>query len=430
VDHKVYAGEIIPKHGPGATAERLQGNAKYLQREWPSRLDKVFPHWEYLISSYRYLNDIADTVLLEPGAERPVRVISVPKTQKTPRIIAIEPTCMQYMQQGLMEVFVESIEGHDKHSWIVGFLDQQPNQLLAQEGSLTGKLATLDLSEASDRVSNQLVIEMLDRHTLTREAVQACRSTKADVPGHGVLRLAKFASMGSALTFPMEALVFSTLIFLAIEKEQRVPLTLSRVKAFQGKVRVYGDDIIVPVEYVRSVIEYLELFGFKVNSGKSFWNGSFRESCGRDFYDGHDVSIVRVRTRLPSSLRSVPEIVSTVSLRNQLYKAGLWQSVKFLDSWLEGVLRHFPVVGEQSQLLGRHTALALPEYEMHRYLHSPIVKGYVVTGRPPVSKLDGSGALMKFFLKRGDEPFADRNHLERFGRPDAVDIKLRKASAV
>jgi hypothetical protein len=80
---------------------------------------------------------------------------------------------MQYMQQGLMEVFVESIEGHDKHSWIVGFLDQQPNQLLAQEGSLTGKLATLDLSEASDRVSNQLVIEMLDRHTLTREAVQA-----------------------------------------------------------------------------------------------------------------------------------------------------------------------------------------------------------------------------------------------------------------
>lgn len=430
VDEHVYYGRILPKHGPGSTADGLKGNLKYVQHEWPCRLDEVFSHEDYLIPHYRYLNDIAGVDLLEPGAERPVRVIAVPKTQKTPRIIAIEPTCMQYMQQGLMERLVESIECHDKHSWIIGFEDQRPNQLLAQEGSFYRNLATLDLSEASDRVSYRLVAEMFRNHPHLWRAVDATRSRTADVPGFGIQSLAKFASMGSALCFPIEALVFSTLIFMGIQDALNEPLTYKMINSFKGKVRVYGDDMIVPVEFVPFVVSKLEAFGFKVNASKSFWDGSFRESCGKDYFRGEDVTVVRVREFLPTQRHDVKEIVSTVSLRNQLYRAGLWSTVGYLDRLLGGVMKHFPAVDERSPVLGRHTFLPLTGERMSPTLHKPLVKGYVVKVRAPESNLEGYGALLKFFLKRGKEPFADRNHLTRYGRAEIVNIKLGWHSAL
>jgi len=201
VDGDIYWGNVVPKHGPGATADKLRGNAKYKQQEWPGRLEEYFPAGEYIFPNWRHY-DASRLHYLEPGAERPVKVISVPKTLKTPRIIAVEPTAMQYVQQGIMEVLVDAISRSDNMGSIVGFDDQGPNQSMARRGSIDGSLATLDLSEASDRVSNQHVRLLLSRHPHLARAVDACRSRKADVPGHGVQRLAKFASMGSALTFP------------------------------------------------------------------------------------------------------------------------------------------------------------------------------------------------------------------------------------
>jgi len=179
---------------------------------------------------------------------------------------------------------------------------------MAREGSHTGSLATLDLKEASDRVSNQLVRRMLENHPWLRAGVDSCRSRRAVVEfpsGRSEsIRLGKFASMGSALTFPVEALVFATCAILGIERALGRQLTKKDVHRLRGQVRVYGDDIIVPVEYVHSVNEVLETFGFRVNFGKSYWTGKFRESCGGDYYDGHDVTIVRVRRIFPSSPRN------------------------------------------------------------------------------------------------------------------------------
>jgi hypothetical protein len=397
VDRLVYDGggaSITPKHGPGSTADRLHGNAKWEQAEWTERLEQVFPHGIHLVSSWRYFQDLRHVRILEPGAERPVRVITVPKTLKTPRIIAIEPTCMQYMQQGLLAAIRKAVEADDIASGLIGWAEQEPNKLLARESSRDGTLATLDLSEASDRVSNQHVRELLAYHPHLREAVDASRSRKADVPGHGVLRLAKFASMGSALTFPLEAMVFATIIFMAIERELRTPLSRGAIRSYLGKVRVYGDDIIVPVDLVHSVIAELESFGLKVNASKSFWSGKFRESCGGDYYDGHDVSVVRVRSLLPTHRTDVPEIVSTLELRNHLYKSGLWGTARYLDEEL-GRLIPLPVVLETSPVLGRHSFLG---YETQRdcpELFRPLVRGWTLQPRLPSSKLEGAGALLK-----------------------------------
>jgi hypothetical protein len=428
LNHALWADELVPKHGPGATADRLRGNAKFDQFEWPSRLEEAFPFGEYVLPSHRFSYLLDRVHFLEPGAERPVRVIEVPKTYKTPRLIAIEPTCMQYTQQAILDTLVPEMERDSFLSPFVGFTYQEPNQLLAREGSFNGELATLDLSEASDRVSYQHVLRLIgDNFRFLKAGVDACRSRKADVPGHGVIRLAKFASMGSALCFPFEEMVFLTIIFSSIEQELSTRFTRKDISRFAGKVRVYGDDIIVPVDYVQCVIDGLEAFGLKVNVDKSFWNGKFRESCGKEYYAGTDVTLVRARHELPASRRDVQEVIGAAELRNQLYFAGLWQTASALDDIIRPVLNGiWPVVESNSPALGRHSVAF--GYQAEREcaeMHRPLIRAWVSYSKPPPSKVSGEGALTKFLLKRSDLPFADSKHLERSGRPQSSQLKLR-----
>lgn len=440
-------GRLLPKHGPGATADRLRGNAKWRQREWTERLEQVFPAGEHLVPNFRYHSELAGLQYLRPGAERPSRVVAVPKTLKTPRIIAIEPVCMQYVQQALLGAFRKAVDADDIASSLIGWSEQVFNQHLAQEGSRNGTLATIDLSEASDRVSNQHVRGLLRNHGTLNRAVDSCRTRKADVPGHGVIRLAKFASMGSALTFPLEAMVFATIIFVAIERKVNRPLRRKDIQSFLGQVRVYGDDIIVPVDCVSLVVEELEAFGLKVNSNKSFWTGKFRESCGKEYYAGEDVSVVRMRSDIPSDRRNVREIVSTVSFRNQLYFAGLWKAARYLDDRLRRIIP-LPVVLQSSPVLGRHSFLGYQTERTCSSLHRPLVKGYVGKSDIPVSRLDDLEALLKCLVlaehgrpSRSHEldpyeagklrrdltgllPESGDEHLERSGRPRVRGIKL------
>lgn len=429
LNRDVEHGDLIPRHGPGRTADRLRGNTKYDQSEWTLRLERVFPYGDHALVNWRYRYRVDRVDFLEPGRERPVRVVSVPKTLKTPRIIAIEPTCMQFMQQAISTRLTEYIAKDPILGSQIGFSDQVPNQILAKKGSLGHGLATIDLSEASDRVSNQHVRTMVKSWPSLQEALDSTRSRKADVPGHGVIRLAKYASMGSALCFPIEAMTFYVIVMMAVHRVHRRRMTRRSLKGYAGKVRIYGDDIIVPEDCVETVIEYLHAFGMKVNLDKTFWRGNFRESCGRDYYAGTDVTTVRVRHIFPRSRSQVPEVISQVSLRNQLYYAGLWKTASWLDERISRVLRgKFPVVHPTSSVLGRHSFLPYEGERDHPHYHSPLVRGYVVSSKIPRSGVSGEGALLKCLLKQGDEPFADRRHLERAGRPDAVDIKLRWAS--
>jgi hypothetical protein len=85
---------LLPKHGPGATAERISGNRKFSLVRWHQRLDYSFPSDLFCIPNFGYADDLRGIEFVDPEHEQPVRVISVPKTLKTPRIIAIEPVCM------------------------------------------------------------------------------------------------------------------------------------------------------------------------------------------------------------------------------------------------------------------------------------------------------------------------------------------------
>lgn len=451
MDGNVYDGRLLPQHGPGSTADRLLGNQKYTLREWTVRLESYFPAGEFLFTNPRdYHEGMHQVNWLEPGTERPVKVISVPKTPSAPRIIAIEPTCGMFAQKALQTMFYEVIEGHNSLSSFVGFTDQGPNRDLARKGSIDGSLATLDLSEASDRVGVLHVEHLLRNHPHLRGAVFACRSTKAAVPGYGIVPLAKFASMGSALTFPLEAMVFATVIFVGIEESLGHPLTRHDIESFRGSVRVYGDDIVVPVAHVQAVIACLERFGFKVNARKSFWRSSFRESCGKEYFAGHDVSIIRVRHLLPRSRRNVTDLVGAVDFRNQAYKSGLWSTAKHLDAVLRRMIS-FPTVSDTSPVLGRHSFLGYETGRLNPRTQSPEVKGWTVRPVLPENGIDGYDALLKVLLQgvpsgSGFVPLSsellerpseaavhwsafldggalDEEHLRRSGRPVCVDIK-------
>jgi hypothetical protein len=253
----------------------------------------------------------------------------------------------------------------------------------------------------------------------------------------------------------MEAMVFTTLIFLGIQRSLNRSLSRRGVFSFSDSVRVFGDDLIVPTDHVLSVIRTLEHFGASVGADKSFWTGRFRESCGKEYFNGADVSIVRCRQALPTTPTDVTEVISLVALRNQLYLSGYWKTCQWLDEQIRGLLKYFPDVEPTSSVLGRVTSLGYQAERMHPSLHTPLVKGYVVKAKAPRNPLEDYGALLKCFhlfgnneIVRSETPTSSRpesmpnvngmaafggltpirsvneDHLERSGRPKHVDIKL------
>jgi len=416
-----------PGHGPGVTSDRRNGNSKWDFQEWSDRLEREFPFVEWALPNYRLFIKAQSVNFLPVGQERPVRVLSVPKTARTPRIIACEPSYVMYVQQGLLRIFQTQMEACWPSSHFCSFSSQQPNQRLAREGSETGDLATLDLSEASDRVSNQLVEDLFYAFPSLSKAVQASRSPQADVLGQ-LLSLSKFASMGSALTFPIESLVFTTLVFLGIEKALGHRLTLASIRSFRGKVRVYGDDILVPTDMVPSVCRALEAYGLKVNTNKSFWTGQFRESCGADWYSGYDVTVARIRSEIPTQRRHASEIASYSAFANQLRAIGSYpRTVAAVDSHLQKLIP-YPWVRADSGAIGRVDPFDQSHIDVDRncpMLHRPLVRGVRIHGTVPSSKfLDGWATLLAFFLKGSERPLQE-GWTEHAGRPRSVRLITR-----
>lgn len=419
VEFTVRSGGLVPKHGPGATADKISGNAKYDSLYWTRRLENSFPIADYLSCGYSHFERLVDANISEPGAERPVRVITVPKTATKARVIAMEPANMQYCQQALLREFSRVFHAD---SPFVSLTNQEHNRELAHQGSLDGSLATIDLSDASDRVSLPVVSAVFKNYPFLLEALMASRSTTAELPDGRIIQLAKFASMGSATCFPVEAICFAVVVLTGIRKS----LSRPEWKAFLSEeapktVRVFGDDIIVPTRFVPNVLQALRESGSKPNMDKSFWTGLFRESCGAEFYKGDDVGVSRLRRRPPASRRESSEVLAIISFRNQLYKSGYWGTVMLVDKWIRELRIPMPIVDETSPIVGR-TSVAFG-YRVERHdpdLQAPLVKGLRVRVNSPKSESSDHGKLMKCLLPGRDEPFMDPEHLTRSGRADDV----------
>nr|URG16509.1 MAG: RNA dependent RNA polymerase [Leviviridae sp.] len=427
------SASLIPKHGPGTTAERITGNRKYAQVTWHERLQPFFPVDSYALPCITQdVEELIGNVKMVPeDQEKPVRVILVPKTLKSPRVIAAEPVCMQYTQQAVSSLIIETIENDDITAGHVNFTCQAINRQLAIASSLTGLRATLDLKEASDRVSFQWALRMFNSVPDLRDAIDACRSRRAKLPGGDLINLQKFASMGSALCFPIEAMYFFTIVVLALIERAELPVTISNICSVSRDVYVYGDDLIVPTDAVLSVIEMLQLYGCKVNSNKSFWNGKFRESCGMDAYNGEEVTPTYLRRSIEIDDAAKPsDLLSWIATSNLFHKRGYWLTAKFLSDFVEKQVGfQLPLVQEDSP--GQGWTNFQNAYSIQRWnkkLHRFEVRTLVATPSYREDILDGYPALMKFFLTslhRDATDKVDEEHLRRSPLHGAVSTKRR-----
>lgn len=435
--HDFQYSHVRPKHGPGAVFEGVTSNQKWKEAASALINDESGRYMDYGFDSFlassrcesghyapddgsggnTRLMERTEYVPLYPSETDPpsgiARLISVPKNSTSKRTITVEPLMNMFIQQGLNTILRDKIEKCSILRRCLALTDQSENQKLAMIGSRTGEWATLDLSSASDRLSNELVKLVFRSKALFSRAMQECRSSHVvEVGMNQPRRLEKFAGMGNALTFPVQSVVFALIAITSILIEWGTYPTFGSVKRAARHVRVYGDDIIVRSQHVRQVITQLESFGLKVNQKKSFTVGNFRESCGIDAFRGYDVTPVYVKTELSEPQLDASATKGLIDLSNACWMRGLYTLSNGLKDIVESELRvRLPIVTYKSGGIGLHTRL--DRCDIHRWnhaLHRHEYRALSVVSLKRKDELSGPGALLKSFLT----PLIERsvNHLK------------------
>lgn len=315
-----------PKHGPGAVSEQF-GKSKFEFPSWPFRLESKFAFDLHGLVSHQIWSD-----QFPIDHSKPSKLIGVPKDYRGPRLIASEPICSQFVQQGIMNVIRENVK-RSALKYSIEFRSQEPSRNLALSASITRDFSTIDLSSASDRLSCAVVECLWRKNYSFLEILNAARTPDILYPDGRVQRLKKFAAQGAAFTFPVQSIAYA-LICMGVIKSRTGESKLSELAK---QVRVFGDDMIVPTHHYHAICQVLEALQLKVNSEKSFYNGFFRESCGMDAYAGRDITSASVLTYF--NKRDPDSLVSTVDSSNNLYVKGFIHASRKLLETIPAKLR-------------------------------------------------------------------------------------------
>ncbi len=340
--------DTTPKHGPGAVSDLRSGD-KWRFPIWPQTVHSLY-------GFHGWGTTVQDTESTPTIGVACSKLICVPKTLNKPRVIASETTGSQYMQQALLKAMRNALSNLGNE--VIDFRDQAHSQELAIKGSRDGSLATIDLSSASDLLSADLVFKAFYYRPHLLRHLRATRTQYCAVDAE-IIALKKFAAMGSAVTFPVQTIIFtafslaSLLVTRAVEDDQMVALSqmgdywrreslTTLLRQYREQVRVYGDDIIIPTEASSLLMEALEIASLRVNHAKSFSDRSsrFREACGMDAYNGEVVTPLYLRELSPGSLQNLP---SLCDVRNNAYHKGYWHLASEVESLIESkYLRYLP----------------------------------------------------------------------------------------
>lgn len=269
------------RHGPGATTSKGRKH-----RDLYYKIRDFNPECSYtLVPLLNVLRSIIPLWDFEPVVAKGSKVVTVPKSAKTDRSICIEPDLNVMVQLGIGRCIRTRLRR-------VGLLfpnSQLVNNEGAREGSITGQLATVDLSSASDTISKELVRLLLPPDWL--RALEQARTPVALLNGVGI-PLEKFSAMGNGYTFELETLIFWAIARAVVETRAE----------WNQRVLVYGDDIIIDTQAVGILKDVFEEVGFTMNPEKTFSDGPFRESCGKHYFHGVDVTPFYLRKELRSPL--------------------------------------------------------------------------------------------------------------------------------
>lgn len=339
-DHdETFMNTLIPRPGPGATNDPLHVTERFKPNTLFESLNDVFPYDEWFYATYHEgMDHKADIIkLLKNKTALPSsRFRFVPKRVGTARGICIEHNEMQYLQQGLKRFFYDLLQKDYRTKMSIFFDKQEYNAQAALLASKSSLLATLDMKEASDRISWALVeylfaqlpnfltvLGVLRSEVITFDGVLKDRTGK-DIMVNP-LHAKKFAPMGSGLCFPIMALIHWAMItsIMVVKCRKQFPLC--------ERLMVYGDDIILPPSYVEAVFETMPKYGFRFNEDKSFYRGKFRESCGMHAYNGHVITPTYIKYE-PSCCAQPAELFSIIENERELYEKGFFTAAQFFRS--------------------------------------------------------------------------------------------------
>jgi hypothetical protein len=197
----------------------------------------------------------------------------------------MEDAYRQFHMQAIRRALEKGLRenGYEKY---LTLHDQSGNRDLCRTGSIDCRYSTIDLSSASDSLCRTLVGLIFPSNVWREMNKYLPTHFKIEVNGRLETRkMHMFCTSGSALTFPVESMVFLAILLYAGD--------IARLAYGEEMLpcRVFGDDMICDTRAFPIVLDILHRLGFVVNTEKSFSdNTQYRESCGVEYCGGYDTA--------------------------------------------------------------------------------------------------------------------------------------------
>lgn len=347
------------RHGPNGTASIKRADS-FLDVKMQNISGSVcslnhFSNYMYWDSSLRVLLELvldtfrAGSVPSEWINDR-TTLHFVPKQHDKLRSMCPEETTPAFFAQGVATSITKRLLRRNINLRTQSDLHTELTRIISMYPHLTD-LATIDWSEASDRIwcwlcmlvldadwynyinDNcrsrfvQIVVGKLPTDLATKRNLEHWKdfypeyALVGDVEygsKHGktrdillVIEDKIFCSMGNPITFPLQTLIFHSFltycvtltgkfgVFYSTEDQPQYPMDSADF------VSSYGDDGIVPTTAMPHIKRLSKLLKWKLNDKKSFSHGDFRESCGVDYLAGMNIRPLMLKR---------PPIVTSASL--------------------------------------------------------------------------------------------------------------------
>lgn len=256
-----------------------------------------------------------------------LKLVLVPKTFKSLRVIMPNTTIGSYMSYGIGDMIRIRLlrKGYDIRRL------QVKHRRLARRASVVNNYVTADLSSASDSISDALVERLLPDDWF--KILSQSRIADVLLPDGTIMHSLTHCTMGIGYTFPLQTLLFLALL-KAIEKT-------FFSKSRPDLISVYGDDMIYHNRLHTWVLEVFGEIGFVINVDKTFSDGFFRESCGGDYFHGMDVRPFQPRNGQASVGKKAYEAILYKYINGLLMRWTEYEissTLKFLSSELLAVV--------------------------------------------------------------------------------------------
>jgi hypothetical protein len=335
---KELIGDKIPELNdftlpPNSTYEHKKSDSTYLQKYLTVSKQKEFIQ--------KFL-DLPDDYFADTGRTEHIkymgRLLSVPKDVGAYRTVFPEEVSRQVIGYAYVRAMKEILkkspytmnyesiakeldvyEEQFADLYKFGKIDlncQERNQIAARIGSVCNLIATVDWSQASDTNSVELSRAILPKAHF--EFLNAIRAKWMQI-GNRKIKSNIMFTMGFSATFLIESVIFTAIGRAAValswnfapEADRKFFRNINRALA---SVFSYGDDLIMPSFAMGALEMIARHLGLKINVDKSYSDSPYRESCGKEYFNGIDIT-TEYFPRGTSSTR----LAELIGLQHKLY---------------------------------------------------------------------------------------------------------------